>query len=134
MAERTSRKIAPALLTLAVVAGGITYLFWSSAGEAFEYYKHVDEVAANPGAWTGKHLQMHGFVQPGERVFVILASGSLSMSQSVTTLLRSEFDAGEGLAKAESLVRVIRDEDLRKVVANAIAASFSSADNDRPFC
>ena len=40
----------------------------------------------------------------------------------------------EHLAKAESLVRVIRDEDLRKVVANAIAASFSSADNDRSFC
>ena len=65
MAERTRGKLAPALLTLAVVAGGITYLFWSSAGEAFEYYKHVDEVATNPGAWTGKHLQMHGFVVPG---------------------------------------------------------------------
>ena len=40
----------------------------------------------------------------------------------------------EHIEKAESLVRVIRDEDLRKVVANAIAASFSSADNDRSFC
>jgi hypothetical protein len=40
----------------------------------------------------------------------------------------------EHVAKAESLVRVIRDEDLRKVVAKAIAASLSSADNDRSFC
>lgn len=40
----------------------------------------------------------------------------------------------EQVAKAESLVRVIRDEDLRKVVAKTIAASLSSADNDRSFC
>ena len=40
----------------------------------------------------------------------------------------------EHLAKAESLVRVIRDEDLRKVVAKAIAVSLSSVDNDRSFC
>jgi cytochrome c-type biogenesis protein CcmE len=63
--KRAPRKLAPALFTLAVVMGGIAYLFYSSAGEAFEYYKHVDELAANPGAWTGKHLQMHGFVVPG---------------------------------------------------------------------
>jgi hypothetical protein len=38
------------------------------------------------------------------------------------------------LAKAESLVRGIRDEDLRKVVAKAIALSLSSDGNDRSFC
>src|ERR1700716_786517 len=32
--------------------------------------------------------KMYRFVQPGERVFVILTSGSLSISQSVITLLR----------------------------------------------
>ncbi len=58
-------KIAPALITLAVIAGGISYLFYSSAGDAFEYYKHVDEVKADTARWTGKTLQMHGFVQPG---------------------------------------------------------------------
>ena len=52
--------------------------------------------------------KMHRFVQPGERVFIILASGSLSISQSVVTLLRSEFDVGEGLAKAESLYHAAR--------------------------
>jgi Dna[CI] antecedent, DciA len=40
----------------------------------------------------------------------------------------------EHLAKAESLVRVIRDEELRKVVAKAIAASLSNGDNGRSFC
>ncbi len=37
------------------------------------------------------------------------------------------------VAEADSLVRGIRDEDLRKVVAKAAAASLASADNDRSF-
>jgi len=57
-------KVLPSLITLAVIGGGIGYLFYSSAGEAFEYYKHVDEVMAEPGRWEGKHLQVHGFVVP----------------------------------------------------------------------
>lgn len=52
--------------------------------------------------------KMHYFVKPGERVFVLLSSGSLSISQSVNTLLRSEFDRGEGLAKATSLYQAAR--------------------------
>jgi hypothetical protein len=40
----------------------------------------------------------------------------------------------EHVAKAESLARVIRDEELRKVVAKAAAASLSRDDNDRLFC
>lgn len=52
--------------------------------------------------------KMHTFVQHGERVFVILCSGSLSISQSVITLLRSDFDAGEGLARASSLYHAAR--------------------------
>jgi hypothetical protein len=39
----------------------------------------------------------------------------------------------EHLAKADSLARVIRDEDLRKVVAKAAALSLAKADNDRSF-
>ena len=57
-------KVIPALVTLAIVVGGLAYLFYSSAGEAFEYYKHVDEVMAQPTRWNGKHLQVHGFVVP----------------------------------------------------------------------
>jgi hypothetical protein len=40
----------------------------------------------------------------------------------------------EHVAKAESLTRLIRDEELRKVVAKAAAASLSRDDNDRSFC
>lgn len=37
------------------------------------------------------------------------------------------------IAEADSLVRGIRDEDLRKVVAKAAALSLANADNDHPF-
>ncbi|WP_251106466.1 peptidase [Alloacidobacterium dinghuense] len=43
--------------------------------------------------------KMHTFVMPDERAFVILTSGSVSLTQSVITLLREDFNAGEGLAK-----------------------------------
>ena len=52
--------------------------------------------------------KMHQFVQPGERVFVILTSGSLSISQSVVSLLRDDFDSGQGLAQAKSLYDAAR--------------------------
>jgi Dna[CI] antecedent, DciA len=39
----------------------------------------------------------------------------------------------EHVAKADSLARGIRDEDLRKVVAKAAALSLANADNDRSF-
>lgn len=52
--------------------------------------------------------KMHPFEIPGERVFVLVTSGSLSLSQSVVTLLRKDFDAGRGLAKVESLYEAAR--------------------------
>jgi putative proteasome-type protease len=65
--------------------------------------------------------KMHTFVTPGDRVFVILASGSLSCTQSVVTLLRRDFDRGEGLATAMTMydaarvvgekVRAVREVD-----------------------
>jgi len=65
--------------------------------------------------------KMHTFVQPGERVFIILTSGSLSLTQSIMTLLKRDFDAGKGLATAPSMydaarvvgeqVRVVSDLD-----------------------
>jgi putative proteasome-type protease len=61
--------------------------------------------------------KMHTFVQPGERVFVLLSSGSLSLSQSVINLLRASFDAGEGLAQANSMYEAAREvgEAVRQV-------------------
>ena len=52
--------------------------------------------------------KMHTFTQPGERIFVILSSGSLSISQSVLTLLRDDFEQGNGLAQAASVYQAAR--------------------------
>lgn len=61
--------------------------------------------------------KMHTFVHPGERVFVILASGSLSCTQSIITLLRRDFDHGRGLAVAPTMYDAIRvvGEQVREV-------------------
>jgi len=61
--------------------------------------------------------KMHTFVQRGERVFVILSSGSLSCTQSIITLLRRDFDHGEGLAQVTSLYEAARivGQTVRKV-------------------
>ncbi len=61
--------------------------------------------------------KMHTFVQPGERVFVVLTSGSLSLTQSIMTLLRRDFDAGKGLATAPSMYDAARvvGEQVRRV-------------------
>lgn len=52
--------------------------------------------------------KMHTLVQAGQRVFVLLTSGSLSCSQSIVTLLRKDFDAGAGLAEAATLYDAAR--------------------------
>jgi putative proteasome-type protease len=53
--------------------------------------------------------KMHTFAQPGERVFTVLVSGSLSLSQSVMNLVRAGFDAGQGLAQARSMYEAARE-------------------------
>jgi cytochrome c-type biogenesis protein CcmE len=52
-------KIGATLLVLGLAFGGLMY---STLSEGTEFYKHVDEVMANPNAWQGKRLQLHGFV------------------------------------------------------------------------
>lgn len=52
--------------------------------------------------------KMYRFVTEGERVFVVLTSGSLSISQSIVSLLKADFDAGLGLAQAVSVYQAAR--------------------------
>jgi putative proteasome-type protease len=61
--------------------------------------------------------KMHFFERPGDRVFVVLTSGSLSLTQSVITLLQRDFEAGSGLASAPSLYDAARviGEQVRRV-------------------
>lgn len=48
--------------TVVVLVGALGSLMYTSLAEGTEYYKHVDEVMADPAAWHGKKLQLHGFV------------------------------------------------------------------------
>jgi len=50
------------VVTVVVLLGALGGLMYSSLAEGTEYYKHVDEVMADPGPWHGKNLQLHGFV------------------------------------------------------------------------
>jgi putative proteasome-type protease len=61
--------------------------------------------------------KMHTFVQESERVFIVLTSGSLSLTQSVITLLRRDFEQGVGLASAPTLYDAARvlGEQVRRV-------------------
>ena len=52
-------KIAATALVLLLAFFGLLY---STLRDGTEYYKHVDEVMADPGAWHGKKLQLHGYV------------------------------------------------------------------------
>ena len=48
--------------TAVVLLGALGGLLYASLADGTEYYKHVDEVMANPAAWHGKKLQLHGYV------------------------------------------------------------------------
>jgi cytochrome c-type biogenesis protein CcmE len=52
-------KIGITSLVLVLALGGLLY---STLSEGTEYYKHVEEVMVDPGAWHGKNLQLHGYV------------------------------------------------------------------------
>jgi cytochrome c-type biogenesis protein CcmE len=49
-------------LTIAVLAIALAGLLRATLREGTEYFKHVDEVLANPVEWQGKNLQLHGYV------------------------------------------------------------------------
>jgi len=59
-----SHKAAKIGLTSLVLVLAFGALMYTTLSEGTEYYKHVDEVMANPQAWQGKNLQVHGFVVP----------------------------------------------------------------------
>ena len=54
-------KIGITSLVLAMTFGALLY---TTMAEGTEYYKHVDEVMAQPNQWYDKKLQLHGFVVP----------------------------------------------------------------------
>jgi cytochrome c-type biogenesis protein CcmE len=55
-------KIGVTTLVLATVFGVLLY---TTLGESMQYYKYVDEVVGSQNDWSGKKLQVHGYVVPG---------------------------------------------------------------------
>jgi cytochrome c-type biogenesis protein CcmE len=49
-------------LTSVVLAMTFGALLYTTMAEGTEYYKHVDEVMADPSAWQGKRMSLHGYV------------------------------------------------------------------------
>ena len=60
-----SHKAAKVGITTLVLAASFGILLYSTMGDSLQYYKFVDEVLAEPQAWEGKTLQVHGYVVPG---------------------------------------------------------------------
>jgi Dna[CI] antecedent, DciA len=89
---------------------------------AFELTSRAEEIRVRLGAAAPQSLRF--------------APGPLpepSGDSSEPTRKQRRRPSVEDVAKADSLVRGIRDVDLRKVVAKAVAASLANADNDRSF-
>ena len=55
-------KIGVTTLVLATVFGVLLY---TTLGESMQHYKYVDEVVGSQADWSGKKLQVHGYVVPG---------------------------------------------------------------------
>jgi cytochrome c-type biogenesis protein CcmE len=53
--------------TVAVLVLALTGLMFTTLREDAQFYKHVDEVMADPGSWQGKRLQLHGNVTAIEK-------------------------------------------------------------------
>ena len=53
--------------TTAVLILAMTGLMFTTLREDTQFYKHVDEVMADPSAWHGKRLQLHGYVESIEK-------------------------------------------------------------------
>ena len=52
---------------MVVLLLALTGLMFTTLREDTQFYKHVDEVMADPSAWHGKRLQLHGYVEGIER-------------------------------------------------------------------
>lgn len=66
-AKTVKMMIAMIATTLVLITAFVGLLYVTTQAEV-AYYMHVDEVLAEPERWSGKNLQVHGFVVPGSRL------------------------------------------------------------------
>ncbi len=60
-----SHQAARVLVTTLVLFAAFGVLLYTTLGESMQYYKYVDEVVGSQADWSGKKLQVHGYVVPG---------------------------------------------------------------------
>jgi cytochrome c-type biogenesis protein CcmE len=60
-----SHKATKVGLTTLVLATAFGIMLYTTMGESMQYYKYVDEVVGDHTEWSGKTLQVHGYVVPG---------------------------------------------------------------------
>jgi putative proteasome-type protease len=73
--------------------------------------------------------KMHNFVVPGERMFTLLSSGSLSLTQSIITRITQEFRSGGGLSAAANLYDAARCIGRHVREVTALDRPFMERDN-----
>jgi cytochrome c-type biogenesis protein CcmE len=64
-APRSRAGLVKVLATVIAIGGALALLLAGSLSQGSEYYKHVDEVMANPDSFRDKKLQVHGNVVEG---------------------------------------------------------------------
>ena len=62
--SHTAQKAVRIGATVLVLAGAFGALFYTSLRQNMMIYKYLDEVVAEPDAWVGHPLQVHGYVVP----------------------------------------------------------------------
>src|SRR5918999_5372712 len=123
-------KFAKISITAVVLLSAFGGLLWYSLQQDTAYYKHVDEVMASPDQWTGKSLQLHGFVVKGtwmqkpntlEYQFKVENKGSV-VHASYTGVLPDTFkDEAEVVLKGR-----LTDQGNLQVVPNGVMAKCPS--------
>jgi cytochrome c-type biogenesis protein CcmE len=114
-------KIGVTSLVLILALGG---LLWATLSEGTEYYKHVDEVMADPAAWHGKNLQIHGFVVPDS---ILQRPNSLDYRFKVQSKCspESKYACREGVVVTASYTGIVPDtfkEDSEVVLQGRLEA------------
>jgi cytochrome c-type biogenesis protein CcmE len=116
-------------ITSLVLVLALAGLLWSTLSEGTEYYKHVEEVTANPAEWQGKNLQLHGYIVPGtifrkrdslDYVFKVQSKGA-TVSASYTGVVPDTFKD-----EAEVVLKGRLEAEGFRVVPNGIMAKCPS--------
>jgi len=66
-------------VTASVLVLAFAGMLWSTLREGTEYYKNVDEVIPQAQQWTGKQMQLHGYVVPNSIKRRRDASGNITL-------------------------------------------------------